>query len=294
MSAERDAATILSDQIVVVLVEPLQPGNVGAAARAMKNFGLRRLVLVAPPAYDPEQARWMAPGCDDLLASARIVGSLDEALEGVHRAIATTARHRKLGQRVYEPRQVAEAVFADVEAGDDEHVTAILFGREDFGLSSDDVRRCEGLLRIATPEHASLNLAQAVLLVCYQLFETARDHGAQATGRTLGGSRSQRTTRSARPTGRRSGLADLPTMEPAVDELVTLLGRVGYLRGTPAHKVALTARQALQNAKVTVRHVEALRGMINKVQWALDHPEADVHAPRRRAGDGVEPTGEDS
>ena len=276
-----DAGELLADRIVIVLVEPLQPGNVGAAARAMKNFGLRRLVLVNPPAYDPEQARWMAPGCGDLLAQARIVGSLDEALQGVHRAIASTARHRKLGQPVYEPQHVADAMYEDVEH-DPEHTTAILFGREDFGLSSADVQRCEGILRIPTPEHASLNLAQAVLLVAHSLFEASRRRGAKATGRTLGGSRSQRTTRSARPTGRRSGLADAPTMEPAVDELVGLLGRVGYLRGVPADKVRLTARQALQNARVTIRHVEALRGMVNKIEWALDHPDADTQAPRKR------------
>jgi TrmH family RNA methyltransferase len=281
VSAASEAAQQLADRIVVVLVQPLQPGNVGATARAMKNFGLRRLVLVDPPSYDPEQARWMAPGCGDLLAEARIVATLDEALEGVHRAIATTARHRRSGQRVYEPRQVAEAMYTDVEH-DPSHTTAILFGREDFGLSADDVRRCEGILRIPTPEHASLNLAQAVLLVAHSLFEVSREHGARATGRTLGGSRSQRSTASARPTGRRTALADAPTMEPAIDELVALLDRVGYLRGTPAHKVQLTARQALQNARVTVKHVEALRGMVNKVQWALDHPDADTQAPRKR------------
>lgn len=156
------------DRVVVVLVEPQQPGNVGAVARAMKNTGLSRLVIVDPPAYDPHRARWMAPGCDDVIANARIVATLDEALEGTHRAVATTARHRKRDQRVIEPRALADEILAD------DRVTALLFGREDYGLSVEHVARCEAIMRIPTPEHASLNLAQAVLLVGHAIFEASR------------------------------------------------------------------------------------------------------------------------
>ena len=275
------ANRVLAEQVAIILVQPLHPGNVGATARAMKNFGLRRLVLVDPPAYDPEQARWMAPNCGDVLAGARIVSTLDEALEGVHRAYATTARHRKLGQPVFEPDGVAEQIFTDA-ARTEGYTTAILFGREDFGLASADVLRCQALLRIPTPEHASLNLGQAVMLVAQRLFEGARQHGHNASGRTLGGSRSQRSTRSAQPRGAREGLADATVMEPAVEDLLGVLERVGYLRGVQPDKVRLTARQALQRAHVSVRHVEALRGMLRKVQYALDHPDVDLHAPRKR------------
>ena len=272
---------VLAEQVVVILVEPLHPGNVGAAARAMKNFGLSRLVLVAPPAYDPEQARWMAPNCDDLLASVRIVATLDEALEGVHRVYASTARHRKLGQPVFEPDDIAHNVFDDAERTEG-FTSAILFGREDFGLSSADVLRCQAILRIPTPEHASLNLGQAVLLVGQRLFEASRQRGASATGRTLGGSRAQRSTRSARPRGHREGLADARVTEPAVDDLIEVLDRVGYLRGVQPDKVRLTARQAFQRAHVSVRHVEALRGMLRKIGYALDHPDKDLKAPRKK------------
>ena len=96
-SGRADPAELLGDHVRFVLVEPQHPGNVGAAARAMRNMGLDQLVIVAPPAWDPETARWMAPGCDDLLDRIRVVATLDEALEGVHLAIASTARHRKQG-----------------------------------------------------------------------------------------------------------------------------------------------------------------------------------------------------
>ncbi len=273
----------LAERVVVVLVQPQHPGNVGAAARAMKNFGLRRLVLVDPPCYDPEQARWMAPGCDDLLAAARIVATTEEALEGVHRAVASTARHRRVGQKVLEPSQVACGLFDDIEE-DEQRTTAILFGREDFGLANDDVLRCESILRIPTPDHASLNLGQAVLLVAHALFEEARSRGAKASGRVLGGSRGSTTTRRLTKRDARDRLADVPMMEPAVRDLVGLLDRVGYLRGVAPDKVAGTAREALQRAHVSVRHIEALRGMVARMTWALDHPDLDWKATRRSHG----------
>ena len=263
---------------MVVLVEPQHPGNVGAAARAMKNMGLSRLTVVNPPAWDPETTRWMAPGCDDLLARIRLVSSLDEALEGITLAIASTARHRKQGHPVLEPSALADQVFTLPEDGQ----IAILFGREDFGLSTADVNRCAALLRIPTPEHASLNLSQAVLLVAHALFEGARARGLQASGRTLGGSRGSRTTaRVSRPSSRDLP-ADIPKIEPAVSEILAVLQRVGYLRGTPAEKVALTARQALQRAQISVRHVEALRGMVSRIEWALAHPDVDWEKTSKR------------
>ncbi|MEZ4316484.1 MAG: RNA methyltransferase [Myxococcota bacterium] len=274
------------DRIVVVLVEPQHPGNVGAAARAMKNMGLSRLVVVAPPAYDPEQARWMAPGASDLLASTRIVATLDEALEGCHVAVASTARHRKQGQPVLTPPDLASAI------AEDDRTWALLFGREDFGLSTDDILRCESIVRIPTPEHASLNLAQAVLLLANTLFTEARARGHAATGRTLGGSRGKRTTASKSKGDKRDQLADLRRIEPAVADLIDLLDRVGYFRSTPEDKVRLTARQALQRSSISIRHLEALRGMVSRTRWALEHPDLDPRAPSSRDSQTVPAVGE--
>lgn len=264
-----DLARALAERVVFVLVEPQHPGNVGAAARAMRNMGLERLVVVAPPAYDPEQARWMAPGCADLLAAAPIVADLDDALRGVHRVVAATARHRRLDPRILDPARIAAEIL------DGDQVWAVLFGREDSGLSQQHVARSESILRIPTPEHASLNLSQAVLIVAAALFEEARRRGLEATGRTVGGSRSKRSTASLQRPSPRDRTADVPELEPAVGELIELLERVGYLRGGAPLKVRATARQALQRAGPSVRHIEALRGMIGRVQWALDHPGAD-------------------
>lgn len=264
------------ERVRIVLVQPQHPGNVGAAARAMANMGLTDLVVVDPPALDMESARWMAPGCDSLLADLRIVATTQEAIADCQVCVATTARHRRRGQQVTTPKKLAERVRVD-----DDCRFALLFGREDFGLSNEDVMNAESLLRIPTPEHASLNLAQAVLLVSHALFEEARSTGhVIATGRTLGGSRGQRTTASKSKPSKKDLPAELSRIQPAVDEVVQLLEDVGYFRGTPQDKVRLSASQALQTGRFSIRHVEALRGMVNRVRWALEHPDADWRATR--------------
>lgn len=245
----------------------------------MRNMGLDQLVIVDPPAWDPETARWMAPGCDEMLSQIRVVATLDEALEGVHLALASTARHRKQGQAVLTPDQAASQILDDAQVG---HTTAILFGREDFGLATADVIRCEALLRIPTPEHASLNLGQAVLLCSWALFSEARSRGGRFEGRTLGGSRAKRTTDPVQPNSPREAPADLVQVEPAVQEILGLLDRVGYLRGVQPDKARLTARQSLQRARMPMRHVEALRGMLARIEWALENPGLDWKQTKRR------------
>ncbi len=261
----------LRGRVRVVLVEPLQPGNVGATLRAMANTGLTDLVVVDPPAFDMEQARWMAPGCDALWKDVRFVATVDEALEGAHRAVATTARHRRWNQPVVDPGALADQVL---DAPPDQ-VTAVLFGREDFGLSRDAVARCDRLLRIPTPEHASLNLAQAVLIVSWCLVDAARARGLPAEGRAIGGHGERTTASYQKRRGRRDQPADLATLEPAVGQWVGLLERVGYTRSAAPEKVAVTWRALLQRAGATVRETEAFRGAIRRLDWALDHPGVD-------------------
>jgi len=255
----------------IVLVQPLHPGNVGATVRAMANTGLSDLVVVDPPAFDMERARWMAPGCDERWAAVRFVSTLDEALEGAYRAVATTARHRRWHQPVLEPGALA----ADILAAPPDQITAVLFGREDFGLPREAVARCDRLVRIPTPEHASLNLAQAVLIVAWCLFDEARQHGLRAQGRLIGGHEQRPTAARQKSKGRRDHPADLPTTEPAVTEWVDLLDRVGYTRGTSPDKIAVTWRSILQRASASIREVEAFRGAIRRIEWALEHPGID-------------------
>ncbi|MFT6819411.1 MAG: tRNA (cytidine32/uridine32-2'-O)-methyltransferase [Myxococcota bacterium] len=264
------------DRVVVILVQPLYPGNVGATARAMLNNGLSNLIVVDPLAFDAERARWMAPGAHDILANARFVADLDTALDGVQYAVASTARHRKDGQSILSPRQVAEKVCT---AGPDV-TTAILFGREDHGLDTASVQRCESIVRIPTAEHASLNLSQAVLLIAHELFQAAREQGLSAPGRPIGGHHMTRSTRALDRKSKRTP-ADLPMLEATVGDWVRLMENVGYTRSTPSDRVATTARALLQRMTPSVREAGALRGMVNRIEWALAHPDIDPTTTRR-------------
>jgi TrmH family RNA methyltransferase len=164
------------EAIRVVLVEPTGPRNVGSAARALKNFGLFRLVLVNPPPIDDPECLEMGTNAHDVLRAARIVESLDEALEGAGLVVGTTARPRHRAPT----RTPAEAAGAIVEAARTSEV-AILFGTERTGLTSADLARCQLVLSIRTgDEHASLNVAQAVLLVAYEIFGSSGSAGVVA------------------------------------------------------------------------------------------------------------------
>ena len=152
-----------------VLVEPSHPGNVGAAARALKTMGFSRLVLVSPRVpnvqNDPE-AIAMASGADDVLASVHVVPTLADALAGVHWSIALTARLREYGPPQWTPRAAAAAAHEEAVHGE----IALVFGNERTGLSNEDVERCSAIAHIpANPAYSSLNLAQAVQVLAYEL-----------------------------------------------------------------------------------------------------------------------------
>jgi tRNA/rRNA methyltransferase len=152
-----------------VLVEPSHPGNVGAAARALKTMGFSRLILVAPRVAhvktDPEAVA-MASGADDVLASARIAPTLADALADIQWSVALTARVREYGPPQLAPRAAAGAACNHAESGD----VAFVFGNERTGLSNEHVERCSALAHIpANPAYSSLNLAQAVQVLAYEL-----------------------------------------------------------------------------------------------------------------------------
>ena len=154
------------DNIRFVLVGTTHPGNIGAAARAMKTMGLSNLHLVEPKIYPSAEATARASGADDVLASAVVHNSLDDALQGCHHVYGMSARLRHLPVPVVNPR---EAVMA-IQQYDDESTIAIVFGREHSGLSNEELDRCQHLINIpANPDYSSLNLASAVQVLAYEL-----------------------------------------------------------------------------------------------------------------------------
>jgi TrmH family RNA methyltransferase len=154
--------------IRIVLVEPQTPGNVGAVARAMKNFGLSRLSLVNPCDHLSQEARIMAVKSEEVLERAETYSSLSEALKGIHFSVSTTVRIRDTHFPTFTPK---EAMVRITEIAHDKSV-AIVFGREDNGLTTEEIHLCNIISTISThPGQASVNLAQSVMIFAYELFQ---------------------------------------------------------------------------------------------------------------------------
>lgn len=164
------AASLAPEQALarvrIVLSHPSHPGNIGAAARAMKTMGIAELVLVQPKRFPDDEATARAAGADDILAGARVCATLDEALTGAVHAVAVTARRRNLGPAPLAAREAVPQLLAAAADGP----VAFVFGNETAGLANEEVQRCQCCLHIpSVPEFQSLNLGAAVQLVCYEL-----------------------------------------------------------------------------------------------------------------------------
>lgn len=154
------------DRVRVVLSHTSHPGNIGAAARAMKTMGLSRLLLVDPKRLPDDAALARAAGATDVLAQAEVCASLDEALRDCVFACAVSARQRNLGPPPLQARAAAAEILAKAGAGE----VALVFGNETSGLSNSEVQSCQRTVFIpADPMYSSLNLASAVQVLCYEL-----------------------------------------------------------------------------------------------------------------------------
>lgn len=172
------AAETLAARVRIVLVGPQHPGNIGAAARAMKNMGLHDLALVAARKFPHAEATTRAAGAADLLEQARVCSTLEQAVAGCGRVAATTARSRYISQPVFTPREWAEHHAARPLGGR----IALLFGRERVGLSNEELDLCQEIVSVPiNPDYPSLNLAQAVQLLCYELRLTQPQAAATET-----------------------------------------------------------------------------------------------------------------
>lgn len=163
----------------IILVEPQLSSNMGMVARAMANFALPELRLVRPKeSHLGERARAAAAGADEILESALVFESLETAIADLHVIHATTARQRDLVIHIRTPEQVAEIIQVDLEKG---LKTGVLFGRENSGLTNDEIALSDGIIVIpVNPEFASLNLSQAVMVFAY---EWLKQSGRAALGR---------------------------------------------------------------------------------------------------------------
>ncbi|HEX6364459.1 MAG TPA: RNA methyltransferase [Albitalea sp.] len=227
-----------------ILIETSHPGNVGAAARAMKVMGFCDLVLVAPRHGDAlahPDAIAMASGATDVLARARVVGSLAEALDGVTSLCATAMTPRDFGPPTFAPRALFPALAAEGQR------VAFAFGSERFGMSNADVYRCHACISIPThPDYGSLNLAQAVQLVAYDWREA------------LGGFDVAPRTPAVAP-------ADAAAVQGALAHWQDVLEQIGFLDPAAPKKLMPRLNQLLNRAQPTREEVDILRGIARAV-----------------------------
>jgi len=229
-----------ADPTRFVLVGPSHAGNVGAAARAMKVMGFADLVLVAPRfanVLQRDEAVAMASGATDVLASARVVATLAEALDGITFACATAMTARDFGP----PNRAPRALFAELAVS--KHRVALVFGSERFGLGNDDVYACHACVTIPTaPDYGSLNLAQAVQLLAYDWRQATGGFPAPA--------------RSSDPR-----LADAVAVAGLVEHWRETLEAIGFLDPAAPKKLVARLHRLANRSGLSEEEVHILRGI---------------------------------
>lgn len=251
------------DDVVVVLFETQNYVNIAGTIRAMKNFGLSRLRLVSPVGWDPWRIEGIAHDTRDLIEATRIYDSLPEALADCSFVAALTARERRAKRTVARPRELAPELLARAaEVGGEVGPVAILFGREDKGLPNEALDLCHRTVTIPTnPDHRSLNLAQAVLLVAYELWMVAE--GEQQPFRA--------PRRDAPP-------APVELLERLFEDVERSLWAVDFFKSRQTASVMRTVRALAHRADLDTREASFLRAMAIEVTKFL----------RRTAGKGDE------
>ncbi|MBW3535869.1 MAG: RNA methyltransferase [Gemmatimonadetes bacterium] len=232
----------LLDDVVVVLHEPQNVVNVAAVIRAMKNMGLSRLRLVRPAEFDPYRIEGIAHRSEDVVEAVEMFDTLAEALADVTWVVGTSARARTANRNYLRPREAAAGLVERARAG----TVALVFGREDKGLSNEDLDLCHAVAVIPTaPEYWSLNLAQAFLVLAYEVFLEAG-----GTERPL-----PRGRRATEPATRE----DLESMYAALEDGLAALD---FFKGSrrPA-AVMRTLRTVLGRSELDVRESRLVRAI---------------------------------
>ncbi|MCB2182994.1 MAG: RNA methyltransferase [Desulfobulbaceae bacterium] len=230
-------------QVSIVLVEPQGPLNIGSVCRVMTNFGFNDLRLVNPQAdHLSKQARDMAVSAKDMLRHAKLFRSLSDALADCHFCLGTTRRFGKYREDFFEPHEVA-GKLATLSSG--QHV-ALVFGREDNGLTTAELDLCHSFVTIATdPALPSMNLAQAVTVCLYELskenYKTKSFHSHE--------------------------LADGKTLESMYQHMRRTLLDAGYLDPQNPDHILRTFRQMLNRSGLDEREVRILHGLWSRIDW---------------------------
>ena len=242
-----------------VLVETYHPGNVGAVARAMKTMGFSDLVLVNPHQTDVaahEEALAFASNANDVLVGARIVLSLEEALEGCNFAAALSAR-----PRLFSPPIVTPRAFAARLAGEPELKAALVFGSERYGLPNEAIEKCHVLLNIpANPDYSSLNLAQAVQVLAYECRHAELGDRLPDTD-----------------VGFKGNTASVKQINGMFEHLEQALLAINYLHPENPKMLMPRLRRLFARSELEVEEINILRGIAKQILWQQQAPKK--HTP---------------
>jgi len=234
------------EQVRFVLARTSHPGNIGSAARAIRTMGFHRLDLVRPEAFPHPEALALAAGAADVLDSARVHADIGQAIGDAHYVIGASARRRGVELEELDPREAASRVVRQVAAG---RSVAILFGNERNGLDNDEIQHCHAAVTIpADPTYSSLNLAQAVQVVAWELRMAWLAH-AQADAR--------------------DAARDIPTaqqMEQFFTHLASTLDAIDFHKGRSPSRILYRLRRIFLRAAPSGRELRILHGMLADVE----------------------------
>ena len=230
------------NNIAIVLTGTRYPENIGAAARAMLNMGIERLILVDPQNYDLARINKMATHAASVVVERLAVyDTLKEALAGFNYVVGTTARLGGQRKVVSSPAKLAQKL-APLS---DQNRIAVLFGPEDRGLSNVDIRSCHTLVNIPTAEFSSLNLAQAVMVTCYELFRFSLDKPGEFAPR----------------------LANQHELEAMYDQLKDVLMRISFINPDNPDYFMNNLRHFFARMQLRAKEVQIIRGICRQVNW---------------------------
>lgn len=242
-----DEHLAIMQRLRVVLVETQLAANIGSAARAMKTMGLSRLVLVAPHQFPHASAQALAAGADDVLDQAKVVDSLVSGVADCQYVLGCSVRSRCVGMPIMSPREAAHKLLEKAALGE----VAVVFGSERVGLSNAELSRCDAAVQIPSdPAFSSLNVAQAVQVVAYELRQHALDHWS---GTALG-NQPETTTEIA---------ASRADMEGFFMHLEGTLGAIDFLKGRSPRVIMQRLRRLFLRATPSQREVLILRGILS-------------------------------
>ncbi len=251
-------------KVRIVLVETSHPGNIGGAARAMLNMGFGRLYLVQPRKWPAQEAISMAASALQVLDDAVVVNSLEEAIADCHLVIGTSARMRNMPVPMLDPVACAGLVSGAMATQD----VALVFGREISGLSNEELHSCNYHVHIpVNPEYTSLNLAAAVMVLCYELrMAILKKESAPLFPEQMPGGKDKREEWDQQP-------ATAGELDRYLEHLEKVLVRLDFLDATNPRQLMRRLRRLFQRIQPDRMEINILRGILTATENKLDKPE---------------------